>query len=167
MAWHPRPSDKSIANWGVDVALSAFFAGIGLLAIVDSQRLGAGWASDGPQSGYFPFLIGSALLVASLINLVTALRSRGSSGTFVTWEQFQLVLVMVAPTALFVVAIPLIGIYVSSAILAIAFLRVLGGYSWLGSILFGVLVAVTAFWMFDVWFLVPLPKGPLEHALGY
>jgi hypothetical protein len=61
---------------GVDVALSAFFAVIGLLAIIDSQRLGSGWGSDGPQSGYFPFLIGSVLLLASLFNLVTALRSR-------------------------------------------------------------------------------------------
>jgi putative tricarboxylic transport membrane protein len=167
MAWHPSPSDKPLANWGVDVALSAFFSVIGLLAIVDSQRLGSGWGSDGPQSGYFPFLIGSVLLLASLFNLVMALRSRAASGTFVTWGQFQLVLVMMVPTAVFVAAIPFVGIYVASAILAIAFLRVLGGYSWLGSIAFGISVSVIAFLMFDVWFLVPLPKGPLEHALGY
>jgi len=24
-----------------------------------------------------------------------------------------------------------------------------------------------AFLVFEIWFLVPLPKGPLEHALGF
>ncbi|MCK7500079.1 MAG: hypothetical protein MZW92_64435 [Comamonadaceae bacterium] len=29
-----------------------------LVVIVDSRRIGAGWADDGPQAGYFPFYIG-------------------------------------------------------------------------------------------------------------
>ena len=29
---------------------------VGIVVIVDSRRLGAGWTSDGPGAGYFPFL---------------------------------------------------------------------------------------------------------------
>ena len=28
-------------------------------------------------------------------------------------------------------------------------------------------VALALFFLFEKWFLVPLPKGPLEHMLGY
>jgi putative tricarboxylic transport membrane protein len=28
-------------------------------------------------------------------------------------------------------------------------------------------VPIAMFLMFEIWFLVPLPKGPLEHLLGY
>ena len=30
-----------------------------------------------------------------------------------------------------------------------------------------ILVPIALFLMFEIWFLVPLPKGPLETALGY
>jgi putative tricarboxylic transport membrane protein len=29
-----------------------------VLVLVDSLRVGIGWADDGPRSGYFPFYIG-------------------------------------------------------------------------------------------------------------
>jgi hypothetical protein len=35
------------------------------------------------------------------------------------------------------------------------------------AIAIGVLVPVLCFFMFEIWFLVPLPKGPLENMLGY
>jgi hypothetical protein len=168
MSWQqPSQSDKSVASWGVDVAVSLFFAGVGIAAIVDSRRLGAGWGADGPESGAFPFIIGLALVVASLVNLVSAVRTRDNGETFVTWGQFRLVLAMMVPAALYVGAIPFLGIYLASAILGTAFLRFLGNYGWLASLVFGIGVSVLAFFVFDVWFLVPLPKGPIEHALGY
>jgi hypothetical protein len=30
-----------------------------------------------------------------------------------------------------------------------------------------VTVPILTFFMFEIWFLVPLPKGPLENFLGY
>lgn len=167
MSWQPSHSDKSLASWGVDVAVSIFFAGVGIAAIVDSQRLGSGWGADGPQSGYFPFLIGLALVVASMVNIVGALKTRDGGETFVTWNQFRLVLAMMVPAAVYVAAIPFLGIYLASAILAVAFMRFLGDFGWIASLAFGIGVAVLCFFVFDVWFLVPLPKGPIEHALGY
>jgi len=28
-------------------------------------------------------------------------------------------------------------------------------------------VPIVIFLLFEVWFLIPLPKGPLEHLIGY
>lgn len=169
MSAHHDPRERALASWGVDVALSLFFVGVGALAILDSRRLGAGWGADGPQSGYFPFLIGALLIGGALVNLANALRDRaaGVRDTFVNWGQFRLVLVMMVPTAIYIAAIPFLGIYLASAILAAAYLHFLGGYRWWMGIAFGVAVALVAFLVFDIWFLVSLPKGPIEHALGY
>jgi hypothetical protein len=42
-----------------------------------------------------------------------------------------------------------------------------GKYSLLKSGLVGLCVSGVLFLLFDVWFLLPLPKGPLETFLGY
>jgi hypothetical protein len=46
-------------------------------------------------------------------------------------------------------------------------MRVLGTISWIKTGLVSVLVSVLLFWMFEVEFMVPLPKGPLEAYFGY
>ena len=71
------------------------------------------------------------------------------------------------PTIIYVVAIPFLGIYLASTVLAAAFLHFIGGYRWWLSALFGIAVAVAAFIVFDIYFLVNLPKGPVEEVLGY
>ena len=74
---------------------------------------------------------------------------------------------MVIPTAIYVALIPYIGIYVSSALLIALFMKWLGKYSWSVVIGISILVPILTFLMFEIWFLVPLPKGPLEVMLGY
>jgi putative tricarboxylic transport membrane protein len=71
------------------------------------------------------------------------------------------------PTAIYVAAIPYLGIYVSSALLIIAFMMWLGKYPWLVAVPIGVVVPILVFLMFEIWFLVPLPKGPVEKLLGF
>jgi hypothetical protein len=46
-------------------------------------------------------------------------------------------------------------------------MRWFGKYRWLPTIAVAVAVPVITFFMFEIWFLVPLPKGPLENYLGY
>jgi hypothetical protein len=46
-------------------------------------------------------------------------------------------------------------------------MRVMGKFIWLKIILISVGISVTLFWMFEIQFMVPLPKGPLESLLGY
>ena len=48
---------------------------MGGIVIVDSVRLGIGWQEvHGPRPGYFPFYIGLIICIASLVNMVLALR---------------------------------------------------------------------------------------------
>jgi hypothetical protein len=86
---------------------------------------------------------------------------------FADWSQLRQVLSVVAPTAVYVAIIPWIGIYISSALLIAFFMRRLGNYGWLliGGVAVG--VPLLTFFVFERWFLVPLPKGPIEAWLGF
>jgi cell division protein FtsW (lipid II flippase) len=86
---------------------------------------------------------------------------------FVSWDRFKTVLYVLIPTVLYVSVTQFIGIYVASALFIGGFMRAMGGFSWLKIILVSVGISVTLFWMFEIQFMVPLPKGPLESLFGY
>ena len=60
-----------------------------------------------------------------------------------------------------------VGIYVASALFIAAFMIWRGRYGALPTLGASVGVPVILFLLFEVWFLVPLPKGPVERMLGY
>ena len=99
----------------VVVAIVMFAIGLGMMA--DNYQLGAGWAREGPQSGYFPFRIGAIICIASVAVLVQVLVSnKRRSVVFVTYAQLKPVLYVFVPTLVYVAAIQFIGIYVASAV---------------------------------------------------
>lgn len=150
---------------GVEIGMTAFTALIGLITVIGSLQVGINWGAEGPKSGFFPFYIGLFILASSAINLMQALNEK-PAGLFAEWSQLRQVLAVVIPTAVYVVVIPYTGIYLASAVLIFLFMVWLGKYSWLtaGAIALG--VPVFFFLMFEKWFLVPLPKGPIEDWLG-
>ena len=148
------------------VALAIFL--VGVVMMIDNYKIGAGWAPDGPESGYFPFRIGAILCIASIVVLLRSFFGKQRERkVFVSWERFRLVLMVLLPTTVYVLAIQLIGIYIASAIFIAAFMRVMDKYSWLKTVLVGVGTSVTMFWLFEIQFMVPLPKGPIEALFGY
>jgi hypothetical protein len=71
------------------------------------------------------------------------------------------------PTTVFVVAIGFLGIYLASALFIAFFMWWLGKYPPAKIVPIAIAIPIALFFMFEVWFLVPLPKGPIEFALGY
>lgn len=164
-----EPAHRSgLTHSAVDAIAAVGIFLVGVVMMVDNYRLGAGWAPDGPESGYFPFRIGAILCIASVVVLLRAVFGKvRNREIFVSWKKFKLVLLVLLPTALFVLAIQFLGLYVASALFIAAFMRVMDKYSWLKTLLISIAVNVTLFWMFEIQFMVPLPKGPLEALFGY
>jgi len=73
---------------------------------------------------------------------------------------------VVIPTTIYVFAVPWTGIYLASLILIAVFMKWLGRYSIAMCAAVSVGVVVATYLMFEKWFLVPLPKGPIEDWLG-
>lgn len=151
----------------VDMVTAAVIFAFGALVVYDSYRLGSGWASDGPQSGYFPFYIGLMICISSAVVFVQGLLKVADQKIFVDSGQFKQVLVILLPSTAYVAGVQWIGIYVSSAIFIGLFMKFFGKYSWLRSVVVGAAVSVISFVMFEIWFRIPLPKGPLERLIGY
>ena len=138
----------------------------GVLVIWDSLRIGIGWGSDGPESGFFPFWLAVILMACCMVIAGQAWR-RARGRPFVTREQLRPVLTTLLPSVGFVVLTQFIGLYVASALFMGFYMRWIGRYGWLPVVLVSVLFPVVTFLVFETWFLVPMPKGPLEAWLGY
>jgi cell division protein FtsW (lipid II flippase) len=148
---------------GVALSTAAFAA----LVIYGSLKAGIDWGVEGPRAGFFPFYIGLFILLASTVNLFSAVIDSPRDKLFAEWRQLLRVVSVVIPTALFVALIPSLGIYVSSAFLIALFMKWLGKYRWSIVAAVSVGVPVATFLVFEKWFLVPLPKGPVENWLGF
>jgi hypothetical protein len=150
-----------------ELAVAAFFFAIGAIVIYDSVRLGIGWADDGPRPGYFPFYVGLIICISALVNAVRAILAPAAKNkTFVEVGQLKMVLTVLVPTAIYVLAVTWIGIYVASTLFIAFFMRWLGKYAWWKAAAVSLGASVVFFVIFEKWFQVPLPKGPLESLLG-
>jgi putative tricarboxylic transport membrane protein len=163
-----QSQDKSAASRKtVEIVVALLFVLFGLVVCWDTYQLGAKWGDDGPQAGYFPFYIGVIIVFCSLITLFQSLAIKAADNApFVMRGQLKLVTLVMVPTVIYVAAINWLGIYVASTIYIAVFMWWLGKYSWIKYVSVSVGVSVAFFLMFEIWFKVPLPKGPLEAALG-
>ena len=160
---HPGPRTAA-----VDLVVALLIFALGALVAWESHRLGARWADDGPQSGYFPFYVGMLICVSGAVVFAQSLlRLKSDPHRFVEPDQLRRVIVIFGPAVAYVLGVQYAGIYVSSAVFIGLFMRFVGRYTGLRSAAVGVTVSALAFSLFEVWFQIPLPKGPLENLLGY
>ena len=141
-------------------ALTAAITGaFGLAIVVQSLDNGIGWSSAGVESGTFPFMTGLIVVVGSLYNLVRGwLRGRE---VIVTGVQFRRSVALFLPAAVYVALIPLLGIYVTSALYLLGTLRWQNGMSLVRSTIIAVVAAVALYAVFEWSFQVSLPHGLL------
>lgn len=150
-----------------EIGIALVFLALAALVIFDSVRQGARWLEEGPQPGYFPFYLGVIIALASTVTLVRALMMRAARNkAFVQVGQLKLVLSVLVPSAVYVALVGWIGIYVSAVLFVALFMRWLGKYPWWKVAAVSVGHSVVLFLIFEIWFLVPLPKGQLERWLG-
>lgn len=158
----------AISQKSAEIVVALIITLFGAVVMWDSYRIGAGWGSDGPESGSFPFYVGLLISISGIVTALSAFRAdKEAMGDFVEPEQLRMVMAVLIPSIIYVAVISFIGIYVASAIFIIAFMIWQGKFSVLKSVLVAVPVNVFLFFMFEVWFTIPLPKGPLEAMFGY
>jgi hypothetical protein len=150
----------------VEVGVGLLILIFGAIVIAGSLQVGINWGVEGPKAGFFPFYIGVIIVGASAFNLVRTFTDVLPDKLFASWGELRQVMSVVVPSAVYVVLVPILGIYVSSVLLLAVFMKWLGRYRWdlVLAIAFG--VPAIFYFMFEMWFLVPLPKGPVEDLLG-
>lgn len=159
-----------VATYLIEAIVALCIFGMGAVVILGSWTLGSGWTSDGPGSGYFPFYIGIILCISGAGTFYQALFGKNkNTEVFVDAEQLKRVLSVLLPALVYVLIIQFVGLYVASFFYIALFMVILGKFSRFKSVLTALIVVTLFFFMFEVWFKVPLFKGyfdPLSF-LGY
>ncbi|MFJ5488649.1 tripartite tricarboxylate transporter TctB family protein [Hansschlegelia beijingensis] len=158
-----------VSTRAADIGVALLFLVASAVVIADSVRLGFNWRpNEGPAPGYFPFYIAVVMALASAVNLAraVALPPEGEE-TLTTRPGFMRMMAIFIPAVVYVAATTWIGIYVASAIYIAGFMILFGRFALWKAAGVSLSIAAISFMMFEVWFLVPLPKGPLEAAIGY
>jgi putative tricarboxylic transport membrane protein len=139
---------------------------LGGIVLFDAVRLGFGWGADGPRGGFFPFWLALIMVIACGVILAQAvLGDRGKS--FVSREQIESVLKVLWPAVAAVALMNFVGLYVASGLYMGFYMRWVGRHSWGTVVAIALGLPIASFLIFEKWFLVPMPKGPLEQWLGY
>ena len=168
-------ADRSYASRRTLESWTAAAAGVvAAIVIAESLTHDMGWNEAGPGSGYFPFRLGLLLFAAASVRLLqvrlkpdpTTTLKPDPTSTFVTREELRRSLSVFWPTAALVVAMFPLGCYVPSGVYLAWMMRRHGGHGWWLSVAYGAAVMVAFFLIFDLWFKVPLAKGPLEALFG-
>jgi putative tricarboxylic transport membrane protein len=149
-----------------DRVTAAVLMAIGIVVLLDAMRLGYGWGTDGPESGFFPFWLAVILIVTCSVLLVQTAATAGGR-PFVTRAQLVPVAKVLVPATAMVAATQVVGIYVAAAAYLAFYMRWVGRHSWTAVLALAIGLPIVTFVIFERWFLVPLPKGPLEAWLGY
>jgi putative tricarboxylic transport membrane protein len=149
-----------------EIVTASLLLALGVLVIGAALRMGTGWGSDGPESGFVPFWLAIILVLCSAANVAKAVR-RPSAERFCARDQLLCVLKVLLPATAMIALTPFIGLYLAGAIYMAVYMRAIGRHSWALSLALPVGLTVLVFFVFEKWFLVPLPKGPIEAWLGY
>ena len=149
-----------------EIAVAGFTMLAGMAVIAGALDFGIGWSRSGPEAGAFPFYVGVIIVAASLGNLVQALRKTNRRATFINGVQARRIATFFGPMILFVLVSVWLGLYVATALYLGTVMRVQGGYRLVTAIAVAIVTSVFFYVVLELWFRVPLLKGPLEAAMG-
>ncbi|OGB95124.1 MAG: hypothetical protein A2Z31_01385 [candidate division NC10 bacterium RBG_16_65_8] len=153
-----------------DIITAMVLAAVGVLVLADAIRLGFGWTPDGPQAGFFPFLLGLGVVVGCAIVVVQAVQRKGvakSEKPFIPPKALTPVILVVAPAALMVILTEFIGLYLAAALYLGTYMRLVGHYRWRLVLSLSILVPITTYLVFDKIFLIPMPTGMYGRLLPF
>ncbi|QFR34898.1 tripartite tricarboxylate transporter TctB family protein [Ancylobacter sp. TS-1] len=160
----PYETEPGLSRRAVECVVAALLCAFAVAVLWDSYGRGAGW-QGGPQSGFFPARLAWLLLASSAVVFVQGMRAE--SRVLVTWAQLKQVSLVLLPLTVYVFAIGYLGIYLASALFLGGFMIAFGSFRWWSILAAAVLIPLVTFWVFEMQFEVPLPKGPLEAMLGF
>lgn len=156
-----------MTRFAAEIATALVTLALGVTIVVGAREFGTGWSAGGPEPGTFPFYVGLLVTAASAGNMVVAWRRRHSARLFVTATQLRRIAAFGVPILGFVALALTLGFYVATAIYLALVMRVQGGFRWLACIAVAAGTSLFFFAVLEVWFKVPLLKGPLEALFGY
>jgi hypothetical protein len=152
-----------LSRRALEAATAILTGAFGVAVMVSSLNNGIDWSESGVESGTFPFITGTIVVAASLYNLVRGWL-RGT-GIVATRAGLGRTAALFLPAAVFVALIPLIGMYVGSALYLFGTLHFQSKLGVVRSAIIAVVASVALYVVFERLFQVSLPHGWLGAVL--
>jgi len=133
-------------------------------------RLPISWTEIGPGAGFFPFWLALGVAFQAVLLVVRSLRVPAPSGRaapFVPREAFRPLLIAFLPMVAVIAALNYLGIYLGGALYLAGYMIFVGRHHWSTVVLVTILLPLALFFIFERWFLLPMPKGLLLEYLLY
>jgi hypothetical protein len=158
-----------ISRRALEIFTAALTGIFGVAVVVSSIDNGIGWSRAGVDAGTFPFLTGTIVVLGSLYNLAQGALGRGALArvTAVTRSELGRLAGLFVPAAIFVAAIPILGMYLASAGYVFAVLALPKRQSVLHALVIAAVTPVALYVVFERLFQVSLPHGALAAAFGF
>lgn len=153
-----------ISQRALELTAAALAGTFGMAVVVSSLDNGIGWSESGVDAGTFPFLIGIVIALGSAYNF-----ARGVLLTYeiaVTAPALRRVAGLFIPAAIYIAAIPTLGMYVASGCYMFASLGLQKKQSILQTVILSIATPVALYWVFERLFVVSLPHGALFAIFG-
>ena len=159
-----------ISRRALELATAILTGGFGVAVVVSSLDNGIGWSSAGVEAGTFPFLTGIIVVLGSLYNLVRGLVpvvTLANVPVAITQVELRRLAALFLPAAIFVAAIPLLGLYLASGLYVFAVLAIPRHQSMPRALAMAGATALALYVVFERMFQVSLPHGALAAAFGF
>jgi Tripartite tricarboxylate transporter TctB family len=154
----------------LETATAVLTGTLGLAVAVSSLDNGIGWSSAGVDAGTFPFIVGVIIVAGSLVNLLRGVLAHGGvaiDGVAASWLDLRRIAALFVPAALYVGAIPLIGMYLATGGYMFGGLVMHKQMSWSRSVIIALATPVALYLVFERAFQVTLPRGAFGDLLGF
>ncbi len=146
----------------------ALVVGAGVL-LREALRLPFRWTSVGPGAGFFPFWLTLGVVACAVLVWLQSLRAPATTegaAPFIPAGAWKSLLAVFLPMVAILAAINYLGIYLGGAVYLAGYMWLVGRHRWQLIVAVSVLVPLTLFFIFERWFLLPLPMGViLEYFL--
>jgi hypothetical protein len=159
-----------ISRRALEISTAALTGIFGVTVVVSSIDNGIGWSSAGVDAGTFPFLTGVIVVLGSLYNLGQGALGRGTLARVtvaVTRAELGRLAGLFIPAAIFVAAIPVLGMYLASAGYVFAVLALPKRQSVLHALVIAAVTPLVLYAVFERLFQVSLPHGAFAAAIGF
>lgn len=151
---------------GLTFAVAMVLAGVVLLR--EATRLPTGWTASGPGPGFFPFWLAAGFTVSTFAVLLREwTANQGKGERFLPEGAGKRIAVVFLPMAAVVGLLHYLGVYMGGLLYLLGYSRLVGRHSWPTVLAVSVGVPLTLFFVFERWFLMPMPKGIVLEWLLY
>jgi putative tricarboxylic transport membrane protein len=137
----------------------------------EALRLPISWTAIGPGAGFFPFWLAVGTALQGIIVLIRSLRlpaaPAGRAAPFIEREAVKPLLVAFLPMVAVIGAIHYLGLYLGGALYLAGYMIFVGRHHWTTVVVVALLIPLVLFFIFERWFLMPMPKGLLLEYVLY